>query len=328
LDYYNARYYDPTARQFASADTAQEGGLNRYAYVAGNPTTNTDPSGHMCTSDSVACAVGKPTPPPPYTGPAPKVGPNTSTGVGNDGGIAAMENVDLACTQSTVRCVIFVEGTDINLLARPGSYIEEWNPVTQARSEKFGWGQHWLDKLGQLGAGTGAAFYAANSVPDGAAYLHDVLSELASWAYTGKVALVGHSNGAGAIFHYFATADGYPGDAKVRQFVAMDAPIPQSGTTSSSLTWFAAQYVLEDDYWSQWDTALVDMRAANTYIQKHGILGRYAWEQNDVLTSDVGCACQKQPYNDSSDPLGSHTFLLTVPDPNGNTWLLDGLNGL
>jgi RHS repeat-associated protein len=45
LDYYIARYYDPTAGQFISADTA-DAGLNRYAYVAGNPVTRTDPSGH------------------------------------------------------------------------------------------------------------------------------------------------------------------------------------------------------------------------------------------------------------------------------------------
>lgn len=45
LDYYNARYYDPAAGQFASADSVDDG-LNRYGYVRGNPTTATDPSGH------------------------------------------------------------------------------------------------------------------------------------------------------------------------------------------------------------------------------------------------------------------------------------------
>ncbi len=47
LDYYGARYYDPVAGQFTSADTTLAGGLNRYAYVGGNPETATDPSGHM-----------------------------------------------------------------------------------------------------------------------------------------------------------------------------------------------------------------------------------------------------------------------------------------
>ena len=44
LDDYGARYYDPAAGSFTSADTA--GGGNRYGYVAGNPETLTDPTGH------------------------------------------------------------------------------------------------------------------------------------------------------------------------------------------------------------------------------------------------------------------------------------------
>ena len=59
LDYYNARYYDPLARQFTSADTVLPGGgfdilgLSRYAYVEGNPETSSDPSGHsnQCAPD-------------------------------------------------------------------------------------------------------------------------------------------------------------------------------------------------------------------------------------------------------------------------------------
>ena len=47
LDDYNARSYDPLAGQFTSADTTLAGGLNRYAYVGGNPETRTDPSGHL-----------------------------------------------------------------------------------------------------------------------------------------------------------------------------------------------------------------------------------------------------------------------------------------
>ncbi len=46
LDYYGARYYDPLAGQFISADTDDQGGLNRYSYVQGNPETLTDPTGH------------------------------------------------------------------------------------------------------------------------------------------------------------------------------------------------------------------------------------------------------------------------------------------
>jgi RHS repeat-associated protein len=46
LDYYNARYYDSAPGQFTSADTVKDG-QNRFGYVGGNPTTYTDPSGHV-----------------------------------------------------------------------------------------------------------------------------------------------------------------------------------------------------------------------------------------------------------------------------------------
>ena len=57
LDYYGARYYDPAAGQFTSADsmlpkqgaTSDLSQLNRYAYVGGNPETMADPSGHRRT---------------------------------------------------------------------------------------------------------------------------------------------------------------------------------------------------------------------------------------------------------------------------------------
>jgi len=49
LDYYNARYYDPVAGVFLSADSVQGNmqGMNPYGYVRGNPETNTDPTGQM-----------------------------------------------------------------------------------------------------------------------------------------------------------------------------------------------------------------------------------------------------------------------------------------
>ncbi|HEY7343326.1 MAG TPA: RHS repeat-associated core domain-containing protein [Ktedonobacterales bacterium] len=51
LDYYGARYYDPSLGQFTSADTVTDG-LNRYGYVKGNPETATDPSGHRIVQDN------------------------------------------------------------------------------------------------------------------------------------------------------------------------------------------------------------------------------------------------------------------------------------
>jgi RHS repeat-associated protein len=46
LDYFQARYYDPVAGLFSSADSWLTGGLNRYAYVGDNPLTRSDPTGH------------------------------------------------------------------------------------------------------------------------------------------------------------------------------------------------------------------------------------------------------------------------------------------
>ena len=66
LDYYGARYYDPMAGQFTSADTVLEGNgmdilaLSRYAYVAGNPEIRTDATGHCpwCVAAVVGAAIG------------------------------------------------------------------------------------------------------------------------------------------------------------------------------------------------------------------------------------------------------------------------------
>jgi RHS repeat-associated protein len=59
LDYYGARYYDPVAGQFISADSFLPGngydiwGLSRYAYVENNPIIRTDPTGHVLESGPV-----------------------------------------------------------------------------------------------------------------------------------------------------------------------------------------------------------------------------------------------------------------------------------
>ncbi len=56
LSYFHARYYDSVVGQFVSADPVQ--GPNRYGYVAGNPTTFTDPSGQMLTCAGAGLADG------------------------------------------------------------------------------------------------------------------------------------------------------------------------------------------------------------------------------------------------------------------------------
>jgi RHS repeat-associated protein len=79
LDYYNARYYDPTAGQFSSADAVLSGGgfdiwgLSRYAYVEGNPIICTDPSGNVLVvadggGGCYPCSAPKPAAPQPTSG--------------------------------------------------------------------------------------------------------------------------------------------------------------------------------------------------------------------------------------------------------------------
>jgi RHS repeat-associated protein len=63
LDYYNARYYDPVAGVFLSADVKQGNaqGMNPYAYVGGNPETYGDPSGrYVVGSNGEAWYPGSP----------------------------------------------------------------------------------------------------------------------------------------------------------------------------------------------------------------------------------------------------------------------------
>ena len=63
LMFYNARYYDPVARNFVSPDTiipdpASSLGWNRYSYVNNNPINYSDPSGHELVVNGHASACG------------------------------------------------------------------------------------------------------------------------------------------------------------------------------------------------------------------------------------------------------------------------------
>ena len=60
---YKARFYSTTLGRFASADSVGDG-LNRYAYVRGNPLSANDPSGHECVPAAAAPACALPTPGP------------------------------------------------------------------------------------------------------------------------------------------------------------------------------------------------------------------------------------------------------------------------
>lgn len=82
LDYYNARYYDPMAGQFASADSILPGngydvfGLSRYAYVEGNPVIRTDPSGRSTVLCDSPCPRSD-SPPPDRVAPGLREDPRT-----------------------------------------------------------------------------------------------------------------------------------------------------------------------------------------------------------------------------------------------------------
>ena len=67
LMFYNARYYDPVARNFVSPDTiipdpASTLGWNRYTYVNNNPINANDPTGHCTTSNGTLIDGGDETP--------------------------------------------------------------------------------------------------------------------------------------------------------------------------------------------------------------------------------------------------------------------------
>ena len=85
LDYANARYYDPAAGQFGSADPSGGSGLNGFGYVGGNPETATDPSGLLPTDCfdggdvSAACVPQAPSAP---------ASPGGDGSAGSDGGEA------------------------------------------------------------------------------------------------------------------------------------------------------------------------------------------------------------------------------------------------
>src|SRR5579884_3677839 len=118
LDYYGARYYDPVAGTFTSADTASSGGLNRYAYVACNPETLTDPTGHdpwwedltppgngECLNDA-NCDNPESLVPPFDLG-----NPGQGTPCGSDGkATCSSGGADVSACFGKAHCIIFING--------------------------------------------------------------------------------------------------------------------------------------------------------------------------------------------------------------------------
>jgi RHS repeat-associated protein len=278
LYYYGARYYDPSAHQFTSADTVADG-LNRYGYVHANPETFTDPTGHRIALDPGGGGGG--------------TSPPTSSG-----GTAAIRHSGTQADQciSKAKCVVFIDGVDIKL-PKPGSYQDipprhdhgQWNQWTNYLDRHFNWG---------------GAFYVASDGPAGMWWLHTILSKLATLAFSGSVTVVGHSNGAAAIFWYFAVRQwgGFAGDRSIQRFVAFNAPLGILGFWWGRVT---------ASVWSLWSPSVTQW-SANLYIWRHHIHGLYAWEGLDLFSGWVSCACQERVYWNAW-PWDAHTKLLFDP---------------
>jgi RHS repeat-associated protein len=59
LIYLINRYYDPTTGQFTSLDPAVDSTLQPYAYAAGDPIINTDPTGEYCSTNRAMLEMGQ-----------------------------------------------------------------------------------------------------------------------------------------------------------------------------------------------------------------------------------------------------------------------------
>lgn len=128
LLYYGARYYDPAAGQFTSADTVLDG-LNRYVYVGDNPETATDPSGQStesstCVLEPEACAPvtegdpGPTAPGGPEPEPMPELGPGAELADGGPAGVIALGVLGLVAAGIW----LFSGGAD-RALASPSEYL-------------------------------------------------------------------------------------------------------------------------------------------------------------------------------------------------------------
>ncbi len=122
LDYYGARYYDPAAGTFISADTMLPGkgfspaGLNRYAYVYGNPETLTDPTGHMVNGPCVDGEWCKPI----QTGGG-SSGGGSSGGGGGGGGSSPPHKYPNPCGPGVAYCHFYYDDSSHSWLIQDGA---------------------------------------------------------------------------------------------------------------------------------------------------------------------------------------------------------------
>jgi RHS repeat-associated protein len=303
LDYYNARYYDPVAGQFTSADTVlttKKGAvptaaqLNRYAYVGGNPETRTDPTGHRYACPDNDCGV-----------------PQVEPGDPKYAKTKAVDAPQVGNCLGDSKCVIFIAGVNISLPKAYSNLADDWNQ----------W-KRWFNS--NSFQGIGVIFLEAKSAIDGAQQIHDYLHQLMSDGYKGTVSLVGHSNGAAALFDYFAelALGRYKGDAPVSRFVAIDAPVATNAMMLAKSAQIpggiaaAALYQGAVAAWADWPLGL-DLVLAAAYISSHDIKGIWAYNANDLASGPEHGPWTLYPVTEG-DPWNlqdTHLWLSEYPTP-------------
>lgn len=167
----------------------------------------------------------------------------------------------------------------------------------------------WIEAIEARYADVGIILAIALDAILGADTLHSILSALSSFA--GSISVVGHSNGAAALFTYFdmALLGKYSDDAFISSFVALDAPTSSNGLVRAA-----------EDVWSAGDPVLVWAQAA-IYVKSHGVRGMYAYDTNDALSGDMPgpweVAATDQTDGDWWNPstyfYNAHVFLLHNP---------------
>jgi len=278
LDYYGARYYDPVSGCFTSADTVLAG-LNRYAYVAGNPETLTDPSGHMympgkgpsyCrySPDEPDCQGGSSpgkTPPP--------VGKKCGGYDGN--AYCSKGGIDVNSCLGKHHCVILVDGGPDG-----GTHGLDWDIRA--------W-QNWINAIyAKYGGDVGFILFETTGADadSGVTLIHQTLQRLAAWDYAGNITLVGQSAGAAALFKYLNAKDSgqYAGDAQISSFVAVEAPYRNP---SVDCEWCGPKDSVIDTEEADNTNWNGETSGAADYVTKHHIKGLYAWDADDPISDEI-----------------------------------------
>jgi RHS repeat-associated protein len=320
LDYYGARYYDSLSGCFTSADTTLPGGgfdpagLNRYGYVAGNPETATDPTGHILNKpciDGNWCG-GPPThntggdcpPSQAYCGGGIESSPPSSNnGARRCGVMGATCSDNAGACAGKSHCVILINGTDSSAGTKTNGLtydLEDWEAWIEAISQEFS-------------GDVGFILLEAGNASDGANLIHITLQTLDALGYKGEINLIGASAGAGGVFTYLdrAAHSYYSGqsDPVLNSFVAL-----QAGTKTGKNAWVCALLpecpeVEAFEWWrTGWDG---DTRGADDYLALHPkTVGIYEWDANDPISTELEGKFHTYTYLTGISSTGSaHTYL-------------------